>query len=228
MKLACFPSPDGQKIAYTDSDGSLYVAKLGAHPAAPNVQLVKCGRRGIGTAFSWNKPFRDLVWSNSSELLAYTMQADNSHSQVYIMHISNRALSYAVSTERVNSWSPTWSPDSRWLFFLSDRRFEHEQDVFDFRAGQPSAQDSVGVYAVSMDTEAHPVWRVEHELQHQAAVGPALLDLPGAGGRLVQLPIPLGRWKRADTLCGFRICLWCVHCSHQRACRTLQPAGREP
>ena len=55
-----------------------------------------------------------------------------------------------VTSERFSSWSPTWSFDGGWLYFLSERQLDHSQDVFGLRAEQPHMDRCVGVYALAL------------------------------------------------------------------------------
>jgi tricorn protease len=74
-------------------------------------------------AQSMNADFSDLTWSGDSRWLAYTESADNQFQQVKILNIESGAIQ-AITSNRYNSFSPAWSTDGKWLYFLSDRNIK--------------------------------------------------------------------------------------------------------
>ena len=125
MKLQVFASPDGKTFAYTDSSGTLTMV----HATKGVTRTVMRLRQGIGTAFSWNPPFADLQWSRNSQWIAFSAMANNSFSQVWLAHVDAPHQPVALTSSRVHSWSPSWSVDGNWLFFLSDRDLSHLRQV---------------------------------------------------------------------------------------------------
>lgn len=85
-------SPDGQRVAYTATDGKLYVMDLGA---------------GSGTLVF---PYAGagLQWSRDSRKLAFTNTANNS---IHSYDIDTKLLGNVASEAALSS--PLWSPDGR-------------------------------------------------------------------------------------------------------------------
>ncbi len=103
-------SPDGRWLAWHDKD-----LKLWAH------DLESSETRLIATTL--NGAFSDLVFSPDSGRLAYVVPAANTFRQIWI-HDLGTGSTTALTSDRVSSFSPTFSPDGIWLYFLSDRHFQ--------------------------------------------------------------------------------------------------------
>jgi len=55
-----------------------------------------------------------------SRWLAYVESATNSFSQLEVLNVQTREI-HPLTSDRYNSFSPTWSSDGKWIYFLSDR-----------------------------------------------------------------------------------------------------------
>ena len=223
MVLSAVASPNGHFVAYADADASLHL-----HRFTDGVTHTVChGRHGIGTAFEWNRPFKTIAWSADSAWFSYTAQGGNSMQQVFVVRATlPPSEPIPVTSDRFNSWSPSWSLDGKWLYFLSDRDLIHSQDVFGTRAEQPSLMASVTIYAIPRDPSAHPPWRFVHEFAAAAAAAAhdaaeererAERAHPGwgfAGGpkaaaqRVVHVPVPLGAYRRLQCVAEGRLLLF--------------------
>ncbi|MGE3310379.1 MAG: protease, partial [Limisphaerales bacterium] len=101
------PSPDGAWIAFSDKDLKLWIH----HLERRETRLVK---------ESPIAPLLDMAWSWDSQWLAFTDPATNGYGRISIYQPATSNLN-TVTSDRVNSFSPAWSPDGSWLYFLSDR-----------------------------------------------------------------------------------------------------------
>ncbi len=101
------PSPDGRSIAFADKDNQLWVYSLDKKTLSR-------------VAESPNGMFDDLAWSADSQWLAFGQTADNSFQQVMLLNATTGQIS-ELTDNRVDSYNPAWSPDGKWLYFLSDR-----------------------------------------------------------------------------------------------------------
>jgi tricorn protease len=101
------PSPDGQRLAWGDKN-----LKFWTHSLTSGVTT----RVAEGTA----DEITDFSWSPDSRWLAYVRAASNGYPQIHLYQVvsGERAV---VTSDRVDSYNPVWSPDGQWLFFLSDR-----------------------------------------------------------------------------------------------------------
>ena len=104
------PSPDGKYIAHHDKRQRLFLYDVEA----------KRNRKIDETPI---EPFSGLSWSPDSKWLAYVCPAPNQFHQVKIYGIGS-GRTEAVTTDRWDSYSPGWSVDGKWLYFLSDRNLE--------------------------------------------------------------------------------------------------------
>lgn len=103
-------SPDGRRMAHWDRRGTLYLLNLesGANEAIDDA-------RGAG--------YRDVVWAPDSRTLALArFDTPARRSQVVLYDVAARAA-HPVTSDRYESYSPAFSPDGKWLWFLSDRSF---------------------------------------------------------------------------------------------------------
>ncbi len=108
------PSPDGTWIAYSDKDLKLWIH----HLERRETRLITESPVDI---------LLDMAWSPDSQWLAFTDPATNGYGRISIYHPATSNLT-AVTSDRVNSFSPAWSPDGAWLYFLSDREIRSMVD----------------------------------------------------------------------------------------------------
>ena len=109
LYLEGIPSPDGQWLAYHDKNHQLWLLKL----ADKTVTFVATTQRD---------PFEEIVWSPDSHWLAYVAYASNDYPQIWLYHLASQTT-VAATSDRTDSYSPTWSVDGKWLYFLSNRHF---------------------------------------------------------------------------------------------------------
>ena len=109
-------SPDGKELAYAGSDPSGYFVEITPLEGGRSRQLAlpppKEGLHG------W-----ELNWSLDGRFFAYgtAWDHDSPNSQIWILRVSDQA-SFAVTERKALNISPSWSADSRNLYFVSNRR----------------------------------------------------------------------------------------------------------
>ena len=131
------PSPDGKWIAYQDKDQQLWLFDLD-------------NKQGQRIAISLVDGFSDLRWSVDSQWLAYGSAAENLHTQIWLFRVRD-ASTTALTGDRVNSYSPAWSPDGKWIYFLSERRLKSvTASPWGPRQPEPFFDEPVKVYLVSL------------------------------------------------------------------------------
>ena len=105
-------SPDGRYIAHDDKNGDLWLLDL------QNGQNSKIYQHGWG-----HSAFADIVWSADSQLLAFTLNhQQRPRSQVVLYSLADKR-SEVLTSDKYESYSPAFSPDGLWLYFLSNRQF---------------------------------------------------------------------------------------------------------
>ena len=117
-RLALFPSPDGRWLAHGDRAGRLWLTPL--TPPLPatggrDSQLIDAPK---GSAVA---PV--VTWSPDSQALVFVRpEGDINRDRLFLHHLPSQRT-VALTSDRYDSASPAFTPDGRWLFFLSDRHF---------------------------------------------------------------------------------------------------------
>jgi len=131
------PSPNGRWVAFDDKDYKLWIFNTNDNKP----KLIDTSKAD---------GFSDLAWSPDSQWLAYVRPADNTYPQIWIYN-TNTGQSTAITSDRVNSFSPAWDPDGQWLYFLSDR---HWQTIvgspWGLREPEPYFDAAGGVFYLSL------------------------------------------------------------------------------
>lgn len=105
-------SPDGEKIAHDDNEGRLYVLNL------------KTGKNKEILSDNWGlAAFGHVTWSSDSGYLAITRNhLDDLRSRIMLYGVDS-GKSLLLTSDKYESYSPAFSHDGNWLYFLSDRNF---------------------------------------------------------------------------------------------------------
>ncbi len=110
LRWDVMPSPDGKLIASHDKNLRLWIYDA-AKKAATKIDE------------SQIDDFADFAWSGDSRFLAYVTYADNSFRIIKVWS-AETGKATPVTTDRFDSFSPEFSPDGKWLYFLSDRNLK--------------------------------------------------------------------------------------------------------
>ncbi|MAF09552.1 protease [Candidatus Poribacteria bacterium] len=145
------PSPDGNWIAYRDKNSVAWLLDI---EAKARTEIVRSENDGV-----W-----DIRWAPDSRWLAYVLIADNSYPQIHVYAVED-GTSTAVTSDRVDSYSPTWSPDGKWLYFLSDRHFESRVgSPWGPRQPEPYFDGTTKLYMVSLTGEDRSPFEEDDEV----------------------------------------------------------------
>lgn len=144
-------SPDGKWLTWQDKNLQLWVLRLDQ----PQPTLV-------ATSTTWE--FADLTWSPDSQWLAYVRTATNSYRQVHLYCPADR-LQATVTSERVESFSPAWAPDGKWLYFLSDRHLRSlVGSTWGPRQPEPFFAETTKIYHLALTNGLRSPFRPRDEL----------------------------------------------------------------
>jgi len=113
------PSPDGKWIAYADQTQTLFVLPAGG--GTPR----RIDRSDQGE-------IRQYSWSPDGRYVAYRKLPRTEFSSIWIFDTKTNET-HAVTTGTTNDYEPTWDPDGRYLYFLSDRTMNPVLDNRDFQ-----------------------------------------------------------------------------------------------
>jgi tricorn protease len=154
------PSPDGSKIAHYDKDQQLWILDVASKR---QTQVAKSDEGG----------FDDVRWSPDGRWLAYTAPAANQMTRLHLYDVQN-ARSTAVTTDRYDSYAPEFSPDGKWLYFLSDRNFVSlVGSPWGSRQPDPFFDKQTLIFHVSMRPGERSPFQPDDELTPAAGEKPA-------------------------------------------------------
>ena len=114
LRWAAWPSPDGKWIAHHDKKRRLWLHEVATGKDALVEEADATGYLA----------FDKVAWSPDSRAFAAEVAApgNTSVTQVVLYRVSDRAR-FAVTSTRYPSGSPAFSPDGKWLWYLSDRHY---------------------------------------------------------------------------------------------------------
>ncbi len=150
-------SPDSSKILFTDKTLSLFVvdAKTG------KVKLVDKANNEPMDTDVYNKPINDATWSPDSRFIAYSKIDDDLVMQLYIYDLGTGKI-HNVSQGLYNDFGPVFSPDGKWLYFISKRHFT---PTFGDIELETVYKDVCGVYALALTKDNGPLFPIEDDEQ---------------------------------------------------------------
>jgi tricorn protease len=184
-------SPDGKRLAWGDQKYRLVVSSV-----ADGATTV---------ADTGDFEITNYEWSPDGRYLAYDLPIDEM-SQVRI-YDADRRKTWNVSDPAFNSYSPTWDPKGKYLFYLSDRWFNPYLDRLDARfAVMKSAvpvvvalqADGTLPFAPRGDVDpkgdekegAAKDSESKDKKKDEEKVEPLRIDFEGLMDRVVQVPVP--------------------------------------
>jgi tricorn protease len=205
------PSPDGQWLAWGDKDLRLWIHQIERHES----RLVAESRMGTLT---------DFAWSPDSRWIAYVQSATNTYSQIKLYRLGDETRA-TVTSDRVESYSPTWSPDGKWLYFLSDRELRSlVPSPWGPRQPDPYFTETAKIYHLALTSGLRSPFAPDDELwpgtsdtdtapdenggekkenkdsdesSNDTGTSPASvsIELDGLSSRLHEVPLPAGNYR---------------------------------
>jgi tricorn protease len=127
-------SPDGARIAFVDSNNNLHIVASGGGPA-PVI------------AHELAYPRRDHVWSPGGHYLAYSLtDKDDLKPRLHVYDLA-AGKSVRVADARFDSYSPSFSPDGKYLYFLGNREWTPQLSNIEWNF---AANRNAGVFALAL------------------------------------------------------------------------------
>ena len=193
-------SPDGRYIAYYDKNWTLWLFDTEK-------------KKTTKVAASLEGEFGDLAWSPDSHWLAYDETATSSFEQIKLYHVDDGAIT-AITSDRFDSYSPAWSRDGKWIYFLSDRVFQSlVSGPWGSREPEPFFDKQTKLYALPLVPGLRSPFQPKDELEApdtasqrdghaergaRAAPPATTIDLSGIADRIMELPVPSGNYRALD------------------------------
>jgi tricorn protease len=147
------PSPDGKWIAYNDLESNMYILNVAT---------------GVSKKISTNdEGIRGFSWSPDSQWLAFVQSALNTMAQIKVYNVNDGSV-FDLTTDRANSFNPSWSPDGKFMYFLSDRSFTSlVGSPWGTRQPEPYWDASEKVYHVALQRGTRSPFRESDELMDE-------------------------------------------------------------
>ena len=155
-------SPDGARIAYSAGRlGDTIYQKAASGLGDEQVLLKEPGLRHFPTS-----------WSRDGRFLLYHTENTNTGNDLWALSLGDRKP-HLMLGEAFNEWAGVFSPDSRWVAYVSRETGAAEVYVRPFRVsgltGQPSLGE--GKWQISKGYGNWPQWRIDREIVFNTAPG---------------------------------------------------------
>ncbi|WP_295756352.1 S41 family peptidase [Undibacterium sp.] len=150
-----YPSPDGKWLAHTDKRGRLYLLDL---LSKANILIDDGGKFGI-------EKHEEVSWSADSKTIAIARPIRHlDRRQIGLYSIDSKQLTFTTS-DRYDSFSPAFSADGHWLYFISNRNFQASNPApWGDRNMGPYFDKRGGVYALALQAGQRFPFKPEDEL----------------------------------------------------------------
>jgi tricorn protease len=148
------PAPKGDNLLYSDKRGKLF------HIDAKTGRSTEIDT----TKSSSDAPFAGYDWSADGRYVAYSFVDARDITQVALYDTQTRQRT-VMTAGKYESFSPAFSPDGAWLYFLSDRNFQANPGApWGDRNMGPGFRARTKVYALQLDPKAKFPFKPDDEL----------------------------------------------------------------
>lgn len=192
-------SPDGERLAYSDKDGKLFVVQVETKEV---VEVVDAPRGGIN----------DHTWSPCGGHLAFTMDETNGFGRLYLWSVADQQVR-PVTDPRFEVASPAWDPEGNYLYYVSRREFapqissiewnyagSHDEQIFALalrkEVENPFAPESDEVVLKGNQNE-------DDEEEEVVRKAPIVIDFEGLAQRTVRVPVKTANIRSLAATKGF-------------------------
>ena len=184
-------SPDGKRIAHWDKNQELFVYDVASKR---NTRIAQGRYDGQG----------DVRWSPDSKWLAYVEAGANQLSRVHLYSVADGRTT-TVTSDRYDSYAPTFSSDGAWLYYLSDRTFNSSVgSPWGSRQPEPYFNNQTKLMAVALDPSAKWPFAPKTELDSTRVAQDSTTRIPtitlaGVLTRQYEVPLPAGNYSALNT-----------------------------
>jgi tricorn protease len=191
-----YPSPDGRYLVHDDKHGQLWLLDI----AKGSNQLLERARFGLDDAYA------GVVWSADSRYLALTRpDSARSLNQIVLLEVATKRQQ-VLTSDRYESFAPSFSADGAWLYFLSNRSFVATPSApWGDRNMGPFFDRRARVYALALQKglrfpfaprdELSPVKSAQAAGPDDKKAKPAAIDFEGLAERLYEVPVPAANFE---------------------------------
>ncbi len=200
-------SPDGKQLAHDDKRGRLWLLDI----ASGRNRLIDDGGQ------DGNEGYDELAWSPDNRHLVFVRQTrEVGRTRLALYTLADNQTTWLTS-DRYATYSPTFDPQGRWLWFLSDRDFRLANgSPWGDRNTGPFFDKRTKVYALALQADGRFPFLPDDELSlakpddktdgeeknvndskdKDAAPTPKSLVRAGLAERLYEVPLPAGNFRR--------------------------------
>lgn len=183
-------SPDGKWLAHTDKFYRLHL-------------LDTATKTNKTIAISPTGNIENLAFSPDSRYLVYSFSGANDFNQLRLYDTKTEKTT-PLTTDRYNSFSPTFAPDGKFLYFLSDRAFSSKvSSPWGPRQPEPYFDRQTQVFALALQPGNRSPFTPSDELQKtdekKTEEKPAEIVTEGIVARLSLVPVPPGNYGGLET-----------------------------
>jgi len=189
-------SPDSKYFVYSNADRKMQLMDISTG------KLTYIDRDKTGT-------IRDYSWSPDSKWITYTKRDSNKLGSIWVYSITS-GKSSRITSKMYEDFSPSFSQDGKYIFFVSDRDFNFNFDggfstmEFDFIYNKTAR-----LFAVGLTDDSPPLFKDENDLassspapqsdskdKKEGAKKAAVvkIDFTGLNNRITVFPLPTGTY----------------------------------
>ncbi|WP_371188446.1 S41 family peptidase [Thalassotalea maritima] len=154
-----YPSPDGKYLAHDDRNGDLWLLNL---ETLANKKIAS-----NGSGFS---AYNSVVWSSDSNLIAFSGDhTDRQRTSIRLYSLTEQTEQF-ITSDKYEAFSPAFSPDGNWLYFISNRHFASSpSSPWGDRNLGPAFDKRGLIYAYQLTDQASFPFKTLTELDHAAS-----------------------------------------------------------
>jgi tricorn protease len=196
-KYALEWSPDSKKILWADKKMRLF-----------SVDVQTKAVKQIAESKVWE--IHDYVWSPDSKWIAYARAEEESLQKVWLYSIE-QDKSFPVTDGWYDSYKPAFSPDGKYLYFVSERDFTPLFSEVEWNHAYSDlariyfvtlAKETPSPFAPKSDEVGAPKEEPKSMPDPKKKDAPLKIDIAGISDRLVQLPIAVGNYRQLQAIPG--------------------------
>ena len=182
-------SPDGRWIAHDDGRGGLWLLNT---ETRIDTQIV--GNSDAGHQFT------DVEWSSNSQLLAVSHLGKHDLRSRVLLHDVTDGRQVYLTSDKYESVAPTFSLDGKWLYYLSNRKFDVAgNSVWQDRDFGPSFDKRTEIFAQPLTGDTSFPFKIPDELsvplteesdeEDEEQATPVEVDWSNLPSRVWQVPL---------------------------------------
>ncbi|MBB1318058.1 PD40 domain-containing protein [Shewanella sp. SR43-4] len=189
-------SPNGRYLVHDDYMGNVWLYDLSRNN---NQKIIQNGE-GLG-------PYQNITWSGDSQFIALTKAEIGKQRPQIVLYSINESKAQTLTSDKYESFSPSFSHDGKWLYFLSNREFKATPDSpWGDRNMGPIFDKRTQVFALALDAKASFPFAKPTELtvikdakkadsKDQDTPAKVKVEWDGLNQRLWQVPVDAGNYN---------------------------------